>query len=32
LQVLALGDRAVVEPLLAELNVAPVEVVGDDDE
>lgn len=32
LQVLAVGDRAVVEPLLTELDVAPIEIVGDDDE
>ena len=32
LQILAVGDRAQVAPLLADLNLGPLSVIGDDDE
>lgn len=32
LQVLAVGDRAQVEPMLGDLELGPVSIIGDDDE
>jgi hypothetical protein len=32
MQVLAVGDRAHVEPMLSELSLGPTSIVGDDDE